>query len=92
MSKSTRTPNGCVYLKDDNDTIMRNQLRCHRQRKTSGLTVRKSPVSPTSEIYSACTGKTYAEIEAEFQGKGYGDFKPTQWVRRCHLRHRSRPG
>ena len=28
------------------------------------------------EIYSACTGKTYAEIETEFQGKGYGDFKP----------------
>ena len=27
-------------------------------------------------IYSAVTGKTYDEIEAEFAGKGYGAFKP----------------
>ena len=27
------------------------------------------------EIYSACTGKTYEQIEDEFRGKGYGDFK-----------------
>ena len=27
-------------------------------------------------IYSSVTGKTYAEIEAEFEGKGYGAFKP----------------
>ena len=26
-------------------------------------------------IYSAITGKTFAEIEREFDGKGYGDFK-----------------
>ena len=27
------------------------------------------------DIYSAVTGKTYEEIEKEFAGKGYGDFK-----------------
>ena len=27
-------------------------------------------------IYAAVTGKTYAEIEAEFAGCGYGKFKP----------------
>ena len=27
-------------------------------------------------IYSACTGKSYQEIEAEFAGCGYGKFKP----------------
>lgn len=27
-------------------------------------------------IYSACTGKSFAEIEAEFAGQGYGAFKP----------------
>lgn len=27
-------------------------------------------------IYSAITGKTYEEIEQEFEGKGYGAFKP----------------
>ena len=26
-------------------------------------------------IYSCCTGKTFEEIEKEFDGKGYGDFK-----------------
>lgn len=26
-------------------------------------------------IYSCCTGKSLEEIEAEFEGKGYGDFK-----------------
>ena len=27
-------------------------------------------------IYSAITGKSYEEIEQEFEGKGYGAFKP----------------
>ena len=27
-------------------------------------------------IYSAVTGKTYEQIEAEFAGQGYGKFKP----------------
>ena len=27
------------------------------------------------DIYSACTGKTPAEVVREFEGKGYGDFK-----------------
>ena len=27
-------------------------------------------------IYSACTGKSFQEIEAEFAGCGYGKFKP----------------
>ena len=27
-------------------------------------------------IYSTITGKTFEEIEAEFDGKGYGVFKP----------------
>ena len=28
------------------------------------------------EIYAACTGKTFEEIQREFDGKGYGEFKP----------------
>jgi tryptophanyl-tRNA synthetase len=28
------------------------------------------------QIYSVCTGKSFEEIEAEFDGKGYGAFKP----------------
>ena len=26
-------------------------------------------------IYSCCTGASFGEIEREFEGKGYGDFK-----------------
>ena len=28
------------------------------------------------QIYSVATGKTFDEIEQEFAGQGYGDFKP----------------
>ena len=28
-------------------------------------------------IYSSITGRSMEEIEREFDGKGYGDFKPT---------------
>ncbi|MPN12291.1 Tryptophan--tRNA ligase [bioreactor metagenome] len=28
------------------------------------------------DIYAVCTGKTAAEVEQEFAGRGYGDFKP----------------
>jgi tryptophanyl-tRNA synthetase len=28
------------------------------------------------QIYSVCTGKSFEQIENEFAGKGYGDFKP----------------
>jgi tryptophanyl-tRNA synthetase len=27
------------------------------------------------QIYSVCTGKDFTEVENEFSGKGYGDFK-----------------
>ena len=36
----------------------------------------KPGISNLMEIYSACTGKTYEEIQREFDGKGYGEFKP----------------
>ena len=78
MSKSDKDPNGCVYLKDDNDTVMRKfkkavtdcdaVVRFDRENKPG--------ISNLMEIYSACTGKTYEEIEREFDGKGYGTFKP----------------
>ncbi|MFR5440266.1 MAG: tryptophan--tRNA ligase, partial [Monoglobus pectinilyticus] len=35
----------------------------------------KEGVENLMSIYSAVTGKTMDEIEAEFDGKGYGDFK-----------------
>ena len=35
----------------------------------------KDGVNNLMGIYSCVTGKSYEEIEAEFAGKGYGDFK-----------------
>ena len=36
----------------------------------------KPGVSNLMSIYSAVTGKSYDEIEQEFDGQGYGAFKP----------------
>ena len=36
----------------------------------------KPGVANLMAIYSAATGKTYEEIEREFDGQGYGAFKP----------------
>ena len=76
MSKSDENPNGSIYLMDDRDTIMR---KFKRAVTDSEGTVRYSEsqpgVSNLIDIYSACTGKTPEDIEKEFEGKGYGDFK-----------------
>lgn len=36
----------------------------------------KPGVSNLMQIYASATGKTYEEIESEFDGQGYGKFKP----------------
>ena len=36
----------------------------------------KPGVANLMQIYSAVTGKSYEEIEREFDGQGYGAFKP----------------
>ena len=78
MSKSDEDPNGCVYLKDDNDTVMRKFKRAVTDSDTCVRFDReeKPGISNLMEIYSACTGKTYEEIQREFDGRGYGEFKP----------------
>ncbi len=76
MSKSDENPNASIYLMDDPDTIMR---KCKRAVTDSLACVRYSDEQPgiknLIDIYAACTGKTPAEIEKLFDGKGYGDFK-----------------
>ncbi|MBQ6874648.1 MAG: tryptophan--tRNA ligase, partial [Lachnospiraceae bacterium] len=76
MSKSDENANASIYLMDDMDTIMR---KCKRAVTDSMAQVRYSDEQPgvknLIDIYSACTGKKPAEIEAEFDGRGYGDFK-----------------
>ena len=76
MSKSDENVNGCVYVLDTPDVIMR---KFRRAVTDSDACVRyaegKDGVTNLMGIYSCVTGKTYEEIEAEFEGKGYGDFK-----------------
>ena len=76
MSKSDENANASVYLLDDPDTIIR---KFKRAVTDSMGEIRYSEEQPgihnLIDIYSACTGKTSQEVEKEFAGKGYGDFK-----------------
>ena len=76
MSKSDENTNAVVYILDDKDTIIR---KFKRAVTDSGSEIRfaedKPGVSNLMTIYSCFTGKDYAEIEREFAGLGYGDFK-----------------
>ncbi len=78
MSKSDDNVNSFITVLDDPDTILR---KFKRAVTDSEALVRFDPenkpgVSNLMAIYSTITGKTMEEIEAEFAGKGYGDFKP----------------
>ncbi len=76
MSKSDENANAVIYILDDRDTIIR---KFKRAVTDSGSEVRmgegKDGINNLITIYSAFTGKTAEEIEREFDGRGYGDFK-----------------
>ena len=77
MSKSQ--PEGCVFLMDKPEDILRKFKRAITDSDTERC-VRYAPeekpgVANLMQIYSSATGKTYEEIEKEFDGKGYGAFK-----------------
>ena len=77
MSKSDDNPNGCVYLADDPDTVMR---KFKAAVTDSDACVRfdrahKPGISNLLSIYSAFAGVAPAEAEKEFAGSGYADFK-----------------
>ena len=77
MSKSDKDPNGCVYVMDKPEDIARKFKRavtdCDACVKYDVKT--KPGISNLMQIYSVATGKSFDEIENEFSGKGYGDFK-----------------
>lgn len=76
MSKSESDANGTVDLLDPRDVIIR---KFKKAVTDSEAVVRyadgKDGINNLMNIYAAVTGKTFAEIEREFDGKGYGDFK-----------------
>ena len=80
MSKSDEIGNGVVYLMDRPEDIARKFKRAVTDSDTERCVrydVKEKPgVSNLIDIYSAVTGMSYARIEEEFEGKGYGAFKP----------------
>ncbi len=76
MSKSDPNPNAIVHILDSKDDIIR---KFKKAVTDSGSEVRyaedKPGVSNLMTIYRAFTDKSYEEIEREFEGRGYGDFK-----------------
>ena len=76
MSKSD--PDGCVFMLDEPEVIMRKFKRAVTDCETAVKfdKVNKAGISNLLTIYCAATGKTMAEAEAEFAGQGYGIFKP----------------
>ena len=78
MSKSG--PEGCVFLMEKPEDIMRKFKRAVTDSDTERC-VRYDPqakpgVANLMSIYAAITGRSYEAIETEFDGKGYGAFKP----------------
>lgn len=76
MSKSDENPNACISILDKPETIVKKFKRavtdseaqvCFREDKDG--------INNLMTIYGAVTGKTMDEITAEFDGRGYGDFK-----------------
>ncbi len=76
MSKSDENANASVWVLDDRDTIIRKFKRAVTDSETEVCTREgKDGIVNLMSIYGAVTDKSFDEIEAEFKGKGYGDFK-----------------
>lgn len=76
MSKSDENLNGSIFLLDEPDAITK---KIKRAVTDSGTEIRFGEARPAINnlltIYHLVTGKTPAECEAHFEGKGYGHFK-----------------
>ena len=76
MSKSDENVNGCVHLLDPPEVIMK---KFKRAVTDSEAVVRyaegKDGINNLIDIYGAVTGLSREQIEKDFDGRGYGDFK-----------------
>lgn len=80
MSKSDKDPGGCVYVLDTPEDILRKFKKAVTDSDTTNC-IRYDPlakpgVANLMTIYSVATGQSYKAIEQEFDGLGYGAFKP----------------
>ena len=79
MSKSDKDPGGCIYIMEKPEDILRSFKRAKTDSDTVNC-VRYDPaaqpgVANLTQISSCASGLSFEEIEREFEGKGYGDFK-----------------
>jgi len=77
MSKSATNLNDVIFLEDEPEVILK---KFKKAVTDSENIVRFDPenkpgVSNLMQIYSSITSKTMEEIEKEFEGSGYGNFK-----------------
>jgi tryptophanyl-tRNA synthetase len=76
MSKSDENPNATITILDEPDVIMARFKRAVTDSETEVVFREgKDGINNLMTIYSVFTGKSFEEIQAEFEGKGYGDFK-----------------
>lgn len=77
MSKSDADPDGCVFLMQKPEEIMRRFKRAVTDSETNVRfdPAKKPGISNLISVYSAVSGNSITETEALFSGKGYGDFK-----------------
>ena len=76
MSKSDENINAFISMMDDEAAVMRKFKRAVTD--SDGQIIyseQKKGIKNLIEIYSACTNKGISEIEKEFEGLGYGQFK-----------------
>jgi tryptophanyl-tRNA synthetase len=76
MSKSDENAAGSIFLLDDADTVRR---KFKRAVTDSGTEIRfdaqRPAITNLLTIYQVLTGKSPAEVEAQFEGKGYAQLK-----------------
>lgn len=76
MSKSDADSNASVGILDGRDDIIRKFKRAVTDSETEVRYAEgKDGINNLMSIYSCFTGKSLEQIEAEFSGKGYGEFK-----------------
>jgi tryptophanyl-tRNA synthetase len=76
MSKSDENPAGSIFLTDDADTIVKKFKRAVTDSGTEIVFDESRPaIHNLLTIYQLLTGKTADECVANFEGKGYGQFK-----------------
>jgi len=76
MSTTYGSEQGVVHILDEADAVAK---KVRSAVTDSGTEVRRAPdkagITNLIEIHSAITGRAPEDVEAEFDGSGYGDFK-----------------